>query len=65
METHTEARQNRPTWHADQVNIADFLVIHCKLGHRFDKVLVQRVCGILEVRCLKLTLFSCVSIPMT
>lgn len=50
METHTEARQQRPTWAADQVNIADFLVDHCKLGSRFDKELVQRVCGILEVR---------------
>ncbi|KAJ0174527.1 hypothetical protein K1T71_009635 [Dendrolimus kikuchii] len=49
METHTEARQKRPTWDADQINIAEFLVDHCKLGHRFDKVLVQRVCGILEV----------------
>ncbi|KOB76050.1 Protein msta, isoform A [Operophtera brumata] len=50
METHTEARQKRQTWAADQVNIADFLVDHCKLGTRFDKELVQRVCGILEVR---------------
>lgn len=49
METHTEERQQRPTWGADQVNIADFLVDHCKLGARFDKELVQRVCGILEV----------------
>ncbi|KAL0871372.1 hypothetical protein ABMA27_005106 [Loxostege sticticalis] len=49
MEAHTQARQQRPTWAADQVNIADFLVDHCKLGTRFDKELVQRVCGILEV----------------
>lgn len=49
METHTEARQQRPTWAADQVNVVDFLVDHCKLGSRFDKELVQRVCGILEV----------------
>ncbi|XP_026321344.1 SET domain-containing protein SmydA-8 [Hyposmocoma kahamanoa] len=49
METHTVARKERPTWGADQVNIADFLVDHCKLGSRFDKDLVQRVCGILEV----------------
>lgn len=50
METHTAARQQRPTWGADQVNVADFLVEHCKLGDKFDKELVQRVCGILEVR---------------
>ncbi|KAM3965851.1 SET and MYND domain containing, arthropod-specific, member 3 [Aphomia sociella] len=49
METHTEARMQRPTWSADQINIVDFLVDHCKLGSRFDKELVQRVCGILEV----------------
>lgn len=49
METHTEARRQRPTWGADQVNVADFLIDHCKLGTRFDKELVQRVCGILEV----------------
>lgn len=49
MEAHTDARKERPTWGADQVNIADFLVDHCKLGSRFDKDLVQRVCGILEV----------------
>lgn len=50
METHTAARKERPTWGVDQVNIADFLVDHCKLGTRFDKDLTQRVCGILEVR---------------
>lgn len=49
METHTESRKLRPTWGADQVNIADFLIDHCKLGNKFDKDLVQRVCGILEV----------------
>lgn len=49
MEEHTAARQQRPTWNADQVNIADFLVDHCKLKDRFDKELVQKVCGILEV----------------
>lgn len=50
METHTKERKERPTWSADQVNIADFLVDYCKLGDRFDKELVQKVCGILEVR---------------
>lgn len=49
METHTPARQQRPTWGADQVNVADFLVDYCKLGDRFDKELIQKVCGILEV----------------
>lgn len=49
MEIHTEARQQRPTWAADQVNIAGFLVDRCRLGDRFDTELVQKVCGILEV----------------
>ncbi|CAH0400982.1 unnamed protein product [Chilo suppressalis] len=49
MEAHTEARKQRPTWAADQVNVVDFLIDHCKLGDRFDKELAQRVCGILEV----------------
>lgn len=51
MEVHSEERQQRPTWGVDQVNVVDFLVDHCKLGERFDKDLVRRVCGILEVRC--------------
>ncbi|XP_026746343.1 SET domain-containing protein SmydA-8 [Trichoplusia ni] len=54
METHTESRKLRPTWGADQVNIADFLIDHCKLGNRFDKDLVQRVCGILEVNSVEI-----------
>ncbi|XP_075980014.1 SET and MYND domain containing, arthropod-specific, member 3 [Anticarsia gemmatalis] len=49
MEEHSAARQQRPTWGADQVNVAEFLVNHCKLGNKFDKDLVQKVCGILEV----------------
>ncbi|XP_004931827.1 SET domain-containing protein SmydA-8 [Bombyx mori] len=49
METHTEARQKKQTWSADQVNVVNFLVDHCKLGNKFDKELVQKVCGILEV----------------
>ncbi|GBP68563.1 SET domain-containing protein SmydA-8, isoform A, partial [Eumeta japonica] len=48
METHTEERRRRPTWDADQTNVAGFLVDHCKLAGRFDKELVQKVCGILE-----------------
>ncbi|XP_053610478.1 SET domain-containing protein SmydA-8 [Plodia interpunctella] len=54
METHTEARRERPTWSVDQVNIADFLVDHCKLGSKFDRELVQRVCGILEVNAVEI-----------
>ncbi|KAJ8712451.1 hypothetical protein PYW07_005293 [Mythimna separata] len=54
METHTEERQLRPTWGADQVNIADFLIDHCKLGQRFDKETVQKVCGILEVNSVEI-----------
>ncbi|XP_063895180.1 SET domain-containing protein SmydA-8 [Helicoverpa armigera] len=54
METHTADRKERPTWAADQVNIADFLVDHCKLASRFDKDLVQKVCGILEVNSVEI-----------
>ncbi|XP_060804870.1 SET domain-containing protein SmydA-8 [Amyelois transitella] len=54
METHTEARKEKPAWAADQVNIADFLVDHCKLGSKYDKDLVQRVCGILEVNSVEI-----------
>lgn len=54
METHTKERKERPTWSADQVNIADFLVDYCKLGDRFDKELVQKVCGILEVNSVEI-----------
>ncbi|XP_011560447.3 SET domain-containing protein SmydA-8 [Plutella xylostella] len=54
METHSAARQLRPAWRADQVNIADFLVDHCKLGDRFSKELVQQVCGILEVNSVEI-----------
>ncbi|XP_072945140.1 SET domain-containing protein SmydA-8 [Epargyreus clarus] len=54
METHTEERQKRPTWDADQVNIVDYLIDHCKLGGRFTKELVQRVCGILEVNAVEI-----------
>jgi hypothetical protein len=50
MEAHTKERQLRTTWAVDQVNVVDYLIDYCKLGHRFQKDLVQRVCGILEVR---------------
>ncbi|CAG9788835.1 unnamed protein product [Diatraea saccharalis] len=54
METHTEARKQRPSWAADQINVVDFLIDHCKLGNRFDKELVQSVCGILEVNSVEI-----------
>lgn len=54
MEAHTEERQERPTWRVDQINIADFLVDHCKLSSRFNKDLVQKVCGILEVNAVEI-----------
>ncbi|KAI8436521.1 hypothetical protein MSG28_010059, partial [Choristoneura fumiferana] len=31
-----------------RVNVVTFLLEHCRLGDRFDKELVQQVCGILE-----------------
>lgn len=49
METHTEERQQLPTWNVDEINISDFLIDYCKLADRFNKELVQKVCGILEV----------------
>ncbi|CAB3230749.1 unnamed protein product [Arctia plantaginis] len=49
MEDHKAARQQKATWSADQVNIADFLVDHCNLQNRFNKELVLKVSGILEV----------------
>nr|XP_026495920.1 SET domain-containing protein SmydA-8 [Vanessa tameamea] len=54
METHTEARKNRPTWEADQVNIVNYLIDHCKLRNRFSKELVEQVCGILEVNAVEI-----------
>ncbi|XP_073955972.1 SET domain-containing protein SmydA-8-like [Choristoneura fumiferana] len=54
METHTTERQARPTWTADQVNVVTFLLEHCRLGDRFDKELVQQVCGILEVNAVEI-----------
>ncbi|XP_063536955.1 SET domain-containing protein SmydA-8 [Cydia strobilella] len=54
METHTAARQERPAWAADEVNVVTFLTDHCRLGARFDKELVQRVCGILEVNAVEI-----------
>ncbi|CAG4960117.1 unnamed protein product [Parnassius apollo] len=54
MEVHKEARQQRSTWRVDQVNIVDFLIDHCKLGGRFNKELVQKACGILEVNAVEI-----------
>lgn len=50
METHTEERRKKPTWDADQNNVVNYLVEHCKLEGRFSKDLVEKVCGILEVK---------------
>ncbi|XP_013148245.1 PREDICTED: protein msta, isoform A [Papilio polytes] len=54
MEVHSEARQQRPLWSVDQVNIVNFLVVHCKLGDRFSKELVEKACGILEVNAVEI-----------
>ncbi|XP_041982350.1 SET domain-containing protein SmydA-8 [Aricia agestis] len=54
LESHTEERKKRPTWEVDEVNIVNFLRDHCKLGDRFSKELVQKVCGILEVNAVEI-----------
>ncbi|CAH2093115.1 unnamed protein product [Euphydryas editha] len=54
METHTEERRKRPTWDADQNNIVNYLIEHCKLESRFSKDMVEQVCGILEVNSVEI-----------
>ncbi|CAH0725580.1 unnamed protein product, partial [Brenthis ino] len=54
METHTEERKKRHTWEADQINIVNYLIDHCKLGKKFSKELVEQVCGILEVNAVEI-----------
>ncbi|CAH2044007.1 unnamed protein product, partial [Iphiclides podalirius] len=54
MEVHSTARRERATWEVDQVNIVDFLIDHCKLGGRFDKELVRKACGILEINAVEI-----------
>ncbi|XP_045451310.1 SET domain-containing protein SmydA-8 [Melitaea cinxia] len=54
MENHTEERRKKPTWDADQNNVVNYLIEHCKLEGRFSKDLVQKVCGILEVNAVEI-----------
>ncbi|CAG4991179.1 unnamed protein product [Colias eurytheme] len=54
METHTKERKNRPTWEAEQTNVVNFLLNHCKLGARFSSELVEKVCGILAVNAVEI-----------
>ncbi|XP_039756320.1 SET domain-containing protein SmydA-8 [Pararge aegeria] len=54
METHNEERQKRPTWDADQNNIVNYLVDHCKLGDRCSRELLTQICGILEVNAVEI-----------
>ncbi|CAK1555746.1 unnamed protein product [Leptosia nina] len=49
METHTDERKKRQSWEADQNNILNFLLTRCKLGAKFSKDLIEKVCGILAV----------------
>ncbi|KAI8125933.1 isoform A, Protein msta [Lucilia cuprina] len=50
MEYHDkERRENSDIWHADLVNIAQYLRGPCKLGERFSEDLIMQVVGILEV----------------
>ncbi|XP_065357523.1 SET domain-containing protein SmydA-8 isoform X2 [Calliphora vicina] len=50
MEYHDkERRENFDIWHADLVNIAQYLRGPCKLGERFTEDLIMQVVGILEV----------------
>ncbi|XP_023947091.2 SET domain-containing protein SmydA-8 [Bicyclus anynana] len=54
METHTEERQKRATWRADQNNVVDYLIDRCKLGERCTRELLTRICGILEVNAVEI-----------
>ncbi|XP_011292885.2 SET domain-containing protein SmydA-8 isoform X1 [Musca domestica] len=50
MEYHDkERRANADIWHADLVNIAQYLRGPCKLAERFSEELIMQVVGILEV----------------
>ncbi|XP_061386995.1 SET domain-containing protein SmydA-8 [Musca vetustissima] len=50
MEYHDkERRANTEIWHADLVNIAQYLRGPCKLAERFSEDLIMQVVGILEV----------------
>uniref|UniRef100_A0A1B0FH41 SET domain-containing protein n=1 Tax=Glossina morsitans morsitans TaxID=37546 RepID=A0A1B0FH41_GLOMM len=50
MEYHDkERRENTELWHADLVNIAQYLRGPCKLGERFSEDLIMQVVGILEI----------------
>lgn len=50
MEYHDkERRDNFDVWHADLVNIAQYLRGPCKLAERFSEDLIMKVVGILEV----------------
>ncbi|XP_038222452.1 SET domain-containing protein SmydA-8 [Zerene cesonia] len=54
METHTEERMKRPSWEAEQNNVINFLLNHCKLSARFSRELVEKVCGILAVNAVEI-----------
>ncbi|XP_064542028.1 SET domain-containing protein SmydA-8 isoform X2 [Drosophila montana] len=50
MEHHEQARrENADVWHADRVNIAQYLRGPCKLAERFSEELIMQVVGVLEV----------------
>ncbi|KAH8390992.1 hypothetical protein KR215_003341 [Drosophila sulfurigaster] len=50
MEHHEQQRRaNADLWHADRVNIAQYLRGPCKLAERFSEELIMQVVGILEV----------------
>lgn len=50
MEYHDkERRENKEEWHADLINIAQYLRGPCQLSERFSEDLIMQVIGILEV----------------
>ncbi|KAK9505377.1 hypothetical protein O3M35_009451 [Rhynocoris fuscipes] len=62
MESHTEERKVRTElWAAEQANVVDFLHDRCQLN-RFNKEIIQRVCGILEVNCFEIVIDEYASI---
>ncbi|BFF94951.1 SET domain-containing protein SmydA-8 [Drosophila madeirensis] len=54
MEHHeSERRHNEDVWHADLVNIAQYLRGPCKLASRFSEELIMQVVGVLEVNAME------------
>lgn len=51
MEDHENERRDTPQWNVDNINIAGYLLTHCKLKEKIDvdEDLIQKAIGILEI----------------